>query len=250
MDQPIVDSFRQRLDQMMREGRALRAQFADGRSVDAASLATIRSWQEQCGIAVNELSGGSKAHWLARAFSEAFLVRPAPGAVAAEAPVAEILSRLLDVLKQASDALAQTRDGAMMPGAAAAPPHRFDFVHNTALRPVLERAYEDGRSAFDEGRFASSLMITCGVLEAIITDALEAAGHRVCDWAFDARIAAAEHAGMIRSECARLPTIARSYRERSGADGELPDDAIVTAREARAASQVLQMVMRDLNPGR
>jgi hypothetical protein len=250
MDQPIVDSFRQRLDDLMRDGRALRAQFADRRSGDTASLATIRSWQEQCGIAVNELSGGSKAHWLARAFSEAFLVRPRPGEVVAEAPVAEILSRLLDVLKQASEALAQTRDGAMMRGAATAAPHRFDFVHNAALRPVLERAYEDGRSAFDQGHFASSLVVTCGVLEAIITDALEAAGQRVGDWSFDARIAAAEQAGMIRSECARLPPIARSYREQSDADGDLPDDVIVTAREARAASQVLQMVMRDLNPGR
>jgi hypothetical protein len=250
MEQPIVDGFRRRLDDLMAEGRALRARFAGGRSVDGASLATIRAWQQQCGVAVNELSGGSKAHWLARAFSDAFLVRPRPGEVIEEAPVAEIVSRVLDVLQQADQALERAPDAALTHPAAAATPHRFDFVHNTALRPVLERAYVDGRSAFDEAHFASSLVITCGVLESIITDALEFAGRRVHDWTFAARIAAAEDAGMIRSECARLPTIARSYRELSGADGELPDDVIVTARDARVTSQVLQMVMRDLNPGR
>ena len=250
MEQPLVDTFRHRLAHLARLGRALQAQVADGGAADSASLSSVRAWQQQCGIVVNELSGGSKAHWLARAFSDAFLVRPAPGEVVAEAPVAEIVSRLLDVLSQAGEALAQTRDGLLMHGPAAAAPHRFDFVHNVALRPVLERAYEDGRSAFDQGRFDASLVVTCGVLEAIITDALESAGHRVHDWTFDARIAAAESAGMIRSECARLPPTARRYRELSGPDGELPADAIVTAREARATSQVLQMVMRDLNPGR
>jgi len=250
MDQPLVDAFRHRIEHLKRQGHVLRAQVADGSAVDSVSLSNVRAWQQQCGIAVNELSGGSKAHWLARAFSDAFLIRPAPGDVAAEAPVAEIVSRLLDVLNQAGEALAQTRDPLLMQGPAAAAPHRFDFVHNVALRPVLERAYEDGRSAFDEGRFGPSLVVTSGVLEAIITDALEFAGNRVHDWTFDARIAAAEQAGLIRSECARLPPIARRYRELTDANGELPNDSIVTAREARTTSQVLQMVMRDLNPGR
>ena len=250
MEQPLVDTFRHRLAHLTRLGRALQAQVADSSAIDGESLSTVRTWQQQCGIVVNELSGGSKAHWLARAFSDAFLVQPVPGDVVAEAPVAEIVSRLLDVLTQAGEALAQTRDGLLMQGPGAAAPHRFDFVHNVALRPVLERAYEDGRSAFDEGRFGPSLVVTSGVLEAIITDALEYAGNRVHDWTFDARIAAAEQAGMIRSECARLPPIARRYRELTDANGELPDDAIVTAREARTTSQVLQMVMRDLNPGR
>jgi hypothetical protein len=250
MEQPIVDLFRRRLENLVAEGRALRARFADLRSVDEASQATIRAWQQACGVAVNELSGGSKAHWLARAFSDAFLIRPAPGEVVEQAPVAEIVSRLLDVLQQADHALEQTPDAALTEPTAAATPHRFDFVHNAALRPVLERAYVDGRSAFDQGNFASSLVIACGVLESIITDALEFAGRRVHDWTFAARIAAAEEAGMIRSECARLPTVARSYRDLSGADGGLPDEIIVTARDARVTGQVLQMVMRDLNPGR
>jgi hypothetical protein len=250
MEPLISDTYRRRLDGLMFQGDALRTRFAAGRALDGTSLATIRSWQQECGVAVNELSGGSKAHWLARAFSEAFLIRPAPGEVVTEAPVAEIVTRVLGVLKQADDALAQAPHLDVAPTAAPAAPRRFEFVHNAALRPVLERAYVDGRSAFDDGGFAASLVITCGVLEAIITDALEFARHRVHEWTFDARISAAEHAGLIRSECIRLPPIARHYRELSGPLGELPDDAVVTARDARTTSQVLQMVMRDLNPGR
>jgi len=170
MDQPLVDTFRQRIEHLKQQGHLLRAQVADRGAADSVSLSNVRAWQQQCGIAVNELSGGSKAHWLARAFSEAFLVRPAAGEVVAEAPVAEIVSRLLDVLHQAGEALMQTRDGVLMQGPAAAAPHRFDFVHNTALRPVLERAYEDGRSAFDEGRFGPSLVVTCGVLEKTLVE--------------------------------------------------------------------------------
>jgi hypothetical protein len=250
MEHSLVDGFRQRLDGLMQQGRALRAQLADGRTTDGAAVAAMRAWQQQCGLAVNELSGGSKAHWLARAFSDAFLVRAAAGPVIEEVPVGEIVARLLDVLKQADQVLAQTPHlGGTQPANAPAP-RRFDFVHDAALRPVLERAYSDGRAAFDEGRYESSLVVTCGVLEAIITDALEQAGHRVHEWSFDARIAAAERHGLIRAECARLPPVARCYRELSRADGELPADVIVTAREARTVSQVLQMVMRDLNPGR
>lgn len=249
MEQPIVDQFRRRLHGLITDGRTLRARASGGGSADPALLAAIRAWQQACGVAVNELSGGSKAHWLARAFSDAFLVRAAAGESVNEAPVGEIVSRLLEVLQQAGQALEGASDAALTRPAAAA--HRFDFVHNAALRPVLERAYDDGRAAFDEGDFAGSLVVICGVLESILTDALEAGGRqRVHELTFDARIAAAEGAGLIRSECVRLPAIARQYRELSGAHGELPPDAIVTAREARTVSQVLQMVMRDLNPGR
>ena len=248
MEQPIVDGFRRRLEGLIADGRALRARVADGRTIDDASLAAIRDWQQQCGVAVNELSGGSKAHWLARAFSEAFLVRPAAGDVVGEAPVAEIVSRLLEVLQQADHALSRAYDVSLTQEASE--PRRFDFVHNLALRPVLERAYADAKTAFDRGDFATSLVTACGLLEAIITDALESAGQRVHDLTFDARIAAAEQAGMIKSECARLPPAARQYRELSSARGELPHDVIITAREARTVSQILQIVMRDLNPGR
>jgi hypothetical protein len=250
MEQPLVDDYRRRLDRLMQEGRELLARAAADRSVNGAALATIRSWQQHCAVAVNELSGGSKAHWLARAYSDAFLIRSPAGEVVEDALVTEIVRRLVDVLRQAGEALAQMPDAPIAPSAAAAPPHRFDFVHNTALRPVVEQAYTNGRSAFEQGRFADSLVITCGVLEAIITDALEFAGRHAPEWSFAARIDVAEKAGLIRGGCARLPPVARSYRDLTDARGALPDDVTVTARDARVTSQVLQIVMRDLNPGR
>src|SRR5881397_1632391 len=56
---------------------------------DDLSMA-VRSWQQDCAAAINELSGGSKAHWLARAFSQAFLVSRTPESIIVEAGVAEI----------------------------------------------------------------------------------------------------------------------------------------------------------------
>jgi hypothetical protein len=64
------------------------------------------------------------------------------------------------------------------------------------------------------------------------------------------RIAAAERTRLIRGGCARLPPVARRYRDLTDADGELRADAPVSEREARLAGQVLRVVMRDLDPGR
>src|SRR5262249_38115023 len=159
----------------------------------------------------NELSGGSKAHWLSRAFSEAFLVRATAGAVE-DAPAADIVDRLNGVLDQAKRSILQL---AAAPELASSEPrpHPFAFVHDRPLRAVLEAACAAGRGAFGEGRFSSCLMAACGVLEAIVPDALAFAGHAPNDWSFDERIAAAERAGLIRGGCARLPQTARKYRE-------------------------------------
>jgi hypothetical protein len=67
---------------------------------------------------------------------------------------------------------------------------------------------------------------------------------------FEMRIAAAENAGLIRGGYARLPPVARTYRDLTDANGELRPDASVSERDARVAGQVLLVVMRDLDPGR
>ena len=223
----------------------------------AETLASIRVWQRDCEDIVRHLSGGSKAHWVSRAYSQAFLI-PSSGQTRVEqAEVAQIVARLIDVLQQAAAAVSQP---AATTASAGAPPtsRRFDFVHHTALRPVLERAYADSRDAFDEQRFAEALVLSCSTLEAIITDALEhlnangalAQEGRIADWSFEARIAAAEQAGAIRNGCARLPAVARSYRDLTDADGTLRRSVSVSERDARVAAQVLHVIMRDLNPGR
>jgi len=233
------------LDGLVRRGRAL------------IGGPDERIWQLDCAAAINELSGGNKAHWLSRAYSSALLVRSTDGEAVVEADPGEIVRRVLDVLEQGRRSLI-SMDTAEPYSADAQEPHRFDFVHDPALRPVLERAFVESRSALEKGNYEAALKTTCGILEAIITDALvrlkpdtttvgdDVRGVRLqpdlTNWSFDERIAAAEQAGLIRGGCARLPSIARAYRD-------APLDA-VSERDATRARQVLHVIVRDLDPGR
>ena len=239
------------LDALIRRGH----EIALLRSVDVT-----RAWQTDCAAAVNQLSGGSKAHWLARAYSDAFMVRSADGGVVVEADATEIVERILGVLAQAVASLSRMDDVTVASSSGPPRARRFDFVHNVGLRPVLEQAYAENGRASDAGDFRNAFLTACGVLEAIITDALEqrvrlkpdstnervrdmTTSERVQDMTFDARLAAAESAGLIRGGCARLPPAARHYRD-------LTPDPPVSERDARVVRQVLNVVMRDLDPGR
>src|SRR5208283_3378840 len=137
---------------------------------------------------------------------------------------------------------------------------RFDFVHNPQLRIVLEQAYANGQRAFDQGEYDLALLTSCGVLEAIVTDALEHKGlsalatgdapaGKIADWSFETRLAVAERTGLIRGGCARLPTVARTYRDQVDVDA-MTSKPEISERDARQTSQVLRVVMRDLDPGR
>src|SRR6266851_10324871 len=255
-----IDSNLSHLDGLIRRGRQLRETLA-GDSSNKSALVANRAWQQDCGVAINQLSGGSKAHWLARAFSEAFLLRTTSGQVIEAVAPAEIVKRLVGVLDQAI--LSLSRIGVAQDGSTShvvAPlPHRFDFVHNVELRPVVEQAYAYGRDAIERGDYGVALINSCGILEAIVTDALEYKGlnalvpvaipaGKIADWSFDDRLAVAEKAGLIRGGCARLPEIARRYREITDADGN--PQLTITEQDARRTTQVLHVVMRDLDPGR
>jgi hypothetical protein len=255
-----IDSNLSHLDALMHRGRELREKLAIDPS-DKSALVANRAWQQDCGVAINQLSGGSKAHWLARSFSEAFLMRSAAGQVIEAVAPAEIVERLVGVLEQAVLSLTQMDGGQ---GAAASPaaqplPRRFDFVHNPDLRPVLEQAYAESLDALEQGQYDTALIHSCGILEAIVTDALEFkrldaladAGvpeGKIADWPFSDRLAVAERAGLIRGGCARLPEIARRYRESPDADGN--PQLTVSELDARRTGQVLHVVMKDLDPGR
>ena len=255
-----IDSNLSHLDGLIRRGRRLRETLAEDPS-DKSALVANRAWQQDCGVAINQLSGGSKAHWLARSFSEAFLLRTASGQVIETVAPAEIVERLVGVLDQAVHSLSQmgADPGASASPQAAPPPHRFDFVHNVDLRPVLEQAYADSRDALEQGNYGVALITSSGILEAIVTDALEHKGldamasagvpaGKIGDWSFNDRLGVAEKTGLIRGGCARLPEIARRYREITDADGN--SQLTVTERDARRTMQVLHVVMRDLDPGR
>jgi hypothetical protein len=256
-----IETYLSHLDGLIRRGCQIRDTLANDPS-DILAMAATRVWQEECGVTVNQLSGGSKAHWLARSFSEAFLVRSADGGAVEGAPPVEIVTRLLDVLEQAVASLSRMDEGPVISASSQAlAPRRFDFVHNPELRPVLEQAYTDGRRALDKGDYDLALLTSCGILEAIVTDALEHKGlsalaasgapaGKIADWSFDTRLAVAERAGLISGGCARLPAVARIYRDPANADGASFPKATVSERDARVAGQVLNVVMRDLNPGR
>ena len=252
-----VETYLSHLDGLLRRGRQLRETLANDPSSKSAIAAT-RVWHEDCGVTVNQLSGGSKAHWLARSFSEAFLMRSEAGHAIEGAAPDEIVRRLLEVLEQAVASLTRTDDGSITSASSEAPaPHRFDFVHNLELRPVVEQAYADSRRALEQGQYDLALRTSCGILEAIVTDALEHKGlgaqvasdspaGKIGDWSFEMRLAVAESAGLIRGGCARLPAVARTYRE----NGNSVAKTIITERDARITGQVLLVVMRDLDPGR
>ncbi len=260
-----IEIYLSRLDGLIGRGRQLRDTLAADPS-NRSAIAATRAWQEDCGVTVNQLSGGSKAHWLARSFSQAFLMRPADGCAVEGAAPAEILNRLLDVLEQAVATLSRMGDATSVTGYSSAsseapPPRRFEFVHNPELRPVVEQAYIDSRRALEQADYDLALRTACGILEAIVTDALEHKGltalaasgapaGKIADWSFDTRLAVAERAGLIRGGCARLPAVARTYRDHTDADGDSGPKATVSERDARRAGQVLHVVMRDLDPGR
>jgi hypothetical protein len=256
-----IETYLSHLDGLIRRGRQVRDTLAADPS-DASAIAATRHWQEDCGVTVNQLSGGSKAHWLARSFSQAFLMRSAAGHAVEGAAPAQIVERLLGVLDQAVATLSEMDHGSVIAASTEAPaPHRFDFVHSTELRPILERAYTDSRRALEHPDYNLALLTSCGILEAIVTDALEHKGlsaliasgapaEKISDWSFETRLTVAERAGLIRSGCARLPAIARTYRDHTDAKGESGLKATVSERDARQAGQVLHVIMRDLDPGR
>jgi hypothetical protein len=246
------------LDDLMRRGRELRDALAANPS-DATALAAARAWQHASAAAIHQLAGGSKAHWLSRAFSSALLIRSTEGGAVVEANVGEIVERILDVLEQAGASLFSIEDVAAASSTTQPATRRFEFVRNPQLRPILEGAFVESGAALASGDFTRSLMTSCGILEAIITDALEdartrvdvAPGEQIADWSFERRIAVAEQAGLIRGGCARLPPSARAYRDVADVD-RVPGSAMtaISERDAKIARQVLHVVMRDLDPGR
>src|ERR1700751_4640356 len=130
----LIDSHLSRLHGLIRRGRQVR----DGLLADASSglaIAATRVWQEDCGVTINQLSGGSKSHWLARSFSQAFLMRAADGSAMEGAGPAQLAQQLLSVLGQAVASLTETDNKAITAASSHAPaPRRFEFVHNAELR--------------------------------------------------------------------------------------------------------------------
>jgi hypothetical protein len=165
----------------------------------------------------------------------------------------------MGVLREAQASLAGLREHGQSGSPAAPAPRRFPFVHDADLRPRLEQALLDAQAAFDRGAHGLALVTWASILEAVLTDALTHANpgtpategaEPLAAWSFEERIAAAEQERLISAGCARLPSLARSYRAWLDAHGELRPDMPATEADARRTSQVLRLIMRDLSPGR
>ena len=252
-----VDAYRNRLSQLGKQGRQLKASVAHAGDGDPA-LARLRLWQRDCAVTISELSGGRKVHWLSRAFSEALLV---PLAGAESASVVTIIDRILTVLDRAAASLAQAVPEHATVPAVDPPRARFTFIDDEALRVHLEEAYLDGQAAFSRDESALALVTFGSIIETVITGALERHGVQrlagydppaapLTEWPFATRIAIAERARLISAACARLPVAARQYRTLLNARGEIAADAAVSTREAKLTRDVLHIILRDLAPGR
>lgn len=251
-----IDTYLTRLDALIRRGRNLRDLLA-AQPTDQSVIMANRLWQQDCGVIITELSGGSKAHWLARAFSESFLQRAPDGSAVEGVAASEITDRLVGVLEQAIASLSRRDEVSISTESSAAPsPRRFEFVHNADLRPVVEQAYIESKRAFESGRYELALKTSCGILEAIVTDALQHKGLKallalgapagaIDHWTFNTRLSVAERAGLIRNGAARLPEVARAYR-----DSETSPPTDVSEQDAKRTAQVLNVMIRDLDPGR
>jgi hypothetical protein len=252
--QAQIDSYLSRLNELIGRGRDLRGLLAAG-PTDQSVIMANRLWQQDCGVIVTELSGGSKAHWLARAFSEAFLQRGTDGSAVQGVAASEITDRLVGVLEQAVVSLSQRDEVSFSTESSPAPaPKRFEFVYDAELRPVVEQALIDSKRAFEAGKYELAMKTSSGILEAIVTDALQHKGlsallssgapaGEIGEWSFNTRLTVAERAGLIRNGAARLPEVARAYRDSSAATE-------ISEQDAKRTAQVLNVIIRDLDPGR
>jgi hypothetical protein len=252
-----IESYTSHLTELIRQGCEIRDALATNPS-DPSAVSANRIWQQQCGILINQLSGGSKAHWLARAFSEAFLLRSTDGEVVETVAPDVIVRRLLDVLQQAVKSLSGETEAAIV--AASSEPvvaPRFAFVHNRELRPVVQQAYTESRQLMEQANYEEALRSYSSILEAIVTDALQQAARErlatlgvpsepIAEWPFKTRLEIAQKVGLIRAGWLRLPPAALGYRDRQGQE----EVATVSESDARRTQQVLNVIMRDLNPGR
>src|SRR6266542_2320994 len=163
------------LAKLERRGTELRYRLTTDRDAAERPRPAISLWQQDCAAAIHQLAGGSKAHWLSRAFSDALLVRSAAGGAVVEADPQEIVLRIIDVIARARQSLSQMEEVASA-SSAAPPAQRFEFVHNVTLRPLLDQALDESARAFEEHDYTRSLITSCSILESILTDALEHCG--------------------------------------------------------------------------
>src|SRR5258706_3503200 len=130
-----VENYLSHLDGLIRRGCQLREALRKDPS-SKSIIAALRVWQEDCGVTINQLSGGSKAHWLARSFSEAFLMRSTAGTAVEGAAPDENVQRPIYFLEQDVSSLTGKGDGPILfSSSQGPPPPPFYFLSHPQNRP-------------------------------------------------------------------------------------------------------------------
>lgn len=135
----------------------------------------------------------------------------------------------------------------------------FPFIHDAALRTILERDYLEIQRAYVARCWKSVIILAGGAIEATLLDlvlqdptrarsSLKAPSHvDLTRWDLRDLIAVCVDLKLVTSGVERLSSPVREYRNLVHPGNELRSKLVFGAEEARIALEVLNMVHRDLS---
>lgn len=136
----------------------------------------------------------------------------------------------------------------------------FAYVANTHLRAILQRDYRDLQRAIAAKFWKGAVILSGGLLEALLADQLLSHGSKaisaasapkknpdILSWRFVELIAVSAEIGIVSKGAERLSHSVREYRNLVHPHKELRDKLVANEPEAKIALQVLHLVDRDLS---
>lgn len=137
-------------------------------------------------------------------------------------------------------------------------PMDFRFIQDQRLRVVLERDSLELQQVFAAGRWKSSIILSGGVIEGILTDllmnrpeAFRAAGapkkNDITRWTLDELIRVALELNSVNGAVGRLSHSVREYRNLVHPGREIRENLRFGREEATIAVEVLRILVRELS---
>jgi hypothetical protein len=136
---------------------------------------------------------------------------------------------------------------------------KFPFIHDSDIRILVERDILEAQRAYVAECWKSVIILSGGMIEAILTDLLLANHARAKDsskapkdsditrWHLNDLIEVAVDLDLVSSGVAILSHSIRDYRNLVHPGNELRNKLVFGAEEARISLEVLSMVHRDLS---
>ncbi len=162
--------------------------------------------------------------------------------------VSVVVGRLSAVLEEAGSAPVTERK-------------EFRFIHDDALRAILERDYLEIQKAYVASCWKAAIILTGGAIEAVLLDVVlkdqsRARGSGMAPnqsdmtrWDLKDLIAVCVDLSLVSAGVGRLSSPVREYRNLVHPGNELRSELVFAQEEARIALEVLNMVHRDLSRG-